>query len=121
MAATMTPERLSIMTGVLVAIAATLPRYIVEGHRGQLLLIALAFVAVAAVAMAAWRMLGHAARRRLPALLTRLLAMLLLGGVLVAVWQWFQGGIDGLLLLSHGATVGLLLHAVLVGWRRRAG
>nr|WP_297457262.1 hypothetical protein [uncultured Halomonas sp.] len=118
MAASMTPERLSIMIGVLAAIVATLPRYIVGGHQGQLALIALAFVAVAVVSVAAFRMLSHAARRRLPALLARLLGTLVLGGVIVASWQWIQGDVDGLLLLSHGATVGLLLHALLAGWRR---
>lgn len=121
MAASMTPERLSIMVGVLAAIVATLPRYIAGGHQGQLILILLAFAAIAVVSVAAWRMLSHEARRRLPALLARLLLMLLLGAVTVGLWQLLQsGGIDGLLLLSHGATVGLLLHALLVGWRRRA-
>ncbi len=119
MAATMTPERLSIMAGVLVAIAATVPRYVVGGYQGQLVLILMAFVAVATVAAAAWRMLDHGARRRLPALLNRLLAMLLLGGGAVALWQLGRGRFDGLLWLSHGATLGLLLHAVVLGWRRR--
>lgn len=118
MAASMTPERLSIMVGVLAAIVATLPRYIAGGYQGQLVLIVLAFVAVTVVSVAAWRMLSQASRRRLPALLARLLGMLLLGAVVVALWQLIQGGIDGLLLLSHGATVGLLLHALLMGWRR---
>lgn len=120
MAASMTPERLSIMIGVLAVIAATLPRYIVGGDQGRLMLILLGFGAIAIVAAAAWRMLTHEARRRLPGLLGRLMAMLSLGCVVVALWQWFdKGWLAPLLLLSHGVTLGLLLHAIAVGWRRK--
>lgn len=120
MAASMTPERLSIMVGVLAVIVATLPRYITGGDQGRLTLILLAFAVVAIVAVASWRMLTHRARRRVPGLLGRLVLMLLLGGVLIALWQVFSGGLSSLwLLLSHGATLGLLLHALTVGWQRR--
>ncbi|SHE89959.1 hypothetical protein SAMN02745148_01377 [Modicisalibacter ilicicola DSM 19980] len=119
MATPATPERLSVMAGVLVAILATLPRYLVNGHQGRLILILLAFVAVATVAFLSWRMLATEQRRRVPGLLTRLTIMLLLGGVLVALWQLFTSGLNELLLLSHGATLGLLLHALSMGWRQR--
>ena len=120
MTATMTPERLSTLIGVLAAIAATLPRYMYGAvDQGRLLLILMAFAVVAIVAGIAWRMLIPSARKRLPGLLARLGFNLLLGCVLVAVWQWFDhGGVMLLLLLSHGATFGLLIHAVTVGWRR---
>ena len=121
MTASMTPERLSIMVGVLAAIAATLPRYVAGADQGRLVLILLAFAAVAIVAAVSWRMLAQPARRRLPGLLARLTIMLPLGCLLVALWQWVdQGRVAPLLLLSHGVTLGLLLHALTVGWRRRA-
>lgn len=56
MAASMTPERLSIMIGVLAVIGATLPRYIVGGYQGRLTLILMAFAVVLIVAMASWRL-----------------------------------------------------------------
>lgn len=116
---TMTPERLSVMVGVLAAMLATLPRYVVVGDQNRLWLILFAFIVVAAVVVISARMLPERGRRRLPGLLGRLLVMLPLGCVIVALWQWFeQGMLLPLLLLSHGVTVGLLLHALTVGWRR---
>lgn len=119
MATSMTPERLSVMVGVLVAILATLPRYLVYGNQGRLTLILIAFVAIAAVAVFAWRMLTVEARRQVPKLLGRLAIMLLLGVLLVALWQVFTSGLDKLLLLSHGATLGLLIHALAMGLQQR--
>lgn len=106
------------MIGVIAAIVATTPRYIHGGHQGRLVLILVACLAVIIVAFASWRMLRREARRRLPPLLARLLGMLLLGGLLTAFWQIFHDDFNGLLLLSHGATLGLLMHALWVGWRR---
>ena len=120
MAVSATPERLSVMTGVLAAILATVPRYVVNGNQGRLILILLAFAAVATVTGLSWRLLSREARRRFPGLLARLVAMLLLGIGLVALWQLFTNGLDGLLLLSHGATLGLLLHALAMGMRQRS-
>ncbi|SFI17152.1 hypothetical protein [Modicisalibacter xianhensis] len=121
MTASMTPERLSTLIGVLVAILATLPRYWFGAvDQGRLSLILIAFAVVAIVAGVAWRLLTQPARKRLPGLLARLSLNLVLGCLLVAIWQWFErGGVVPLLLLSHGATFGLLIHALTVGWRRR--
>ncbi|GHA85800.1 hypothetical protein [Modicisalibacter luteus] len=122
MTTTMTPERLSTLIGVLAAIAATLPRYVYGAvDQGRLLLILMAFAVVAVVAGIAWRMLAQPARQRLPGLLGRLVINLVLGCLLVVIWQWFERGVVApLLLLSHGTTFGLLIHAVTVGWRRRS-
>ncbi|MGC3875143.1 hypothetical protein ACPF7Z_17980 [Halomonas sp. GXIMD04776] len=119
MAASMTPERLSVMIGVLVAILATLPRYLVYGHQERLILILMAFVAIAAVIIFTWRRLPSEARQPVPRLLGRLAAMVLLGMALVVLWQVFTSGVNGLLLLSHGATLGLLLHALAMGVQQR--
>lgn len=122
MTTSMTPERLSTLIGVLMAIAATLPRYVYGAvDQGRLVLILMAFGVVAIVAGIAWRLLARSARQRLPGLLARLLINVLLGCLLVTLWQWYEHGtIAPLLLLSHGATFGLLIHALTVGWRRRS-
>nr|WP_299240949.1 hypothetical protein [uncultured Halomonas sp.] len=119
MMTTMTPERLSVMVGVLVAILATLPRYLAYGNQGRLILILIAFAAIAVVAVFAWRMLSVEARRRVPGLLGRLALMVLLGLLLVALWQVFTSGLNERLLLSHGATLGLLIHALGMGLQQR--
>nr|WP_298372468.1 hypothetical protein [uncultured Halomonas sp.] len=119
MTTAMTPERLSVMVGVLLAILATLPRYLVNGNQGRLTLILIAFAAIAVVAVFAWRMLTVEARRRVPRLLGRLAVMVLLGILLVALWQVFTSGLNELLLLSHGATLGLLIHALGMGMQQR--
>ncbi|WP_227369594.1 hypothetical protein [Halomonas sp. M20] len=116
----MTPERLSVMVGVLLAILATLPRYLASGNQGRLTLILIAFAAIAVVAVFAWRMLAVEARRRLPRLLGRLALMLLLGLLLVALWQVLLSSVNELLLLSHGATLGLLIHALAMGLQQRS-
>lgn len=116
----MTPERVSVMAGVAIALLATLPRYLhVAGQSDRVWLLTGALVVVLVVALLSWRLLEVSARRRLPGLLVSLVLRLVLGLALVAIWQWSQGGIDRLMVLSHGTALGLLGHALLVGWRRR--
>ncbi|WP_224417213.1 MULTISPECIES: hypothetical protein [unclassified Modicisalibacter] len=116
----MTPERVSVMVGVAIALLATLPRYLhAAGQSDRLWLLTGALVVVLVGALLSWRVLEAPARRRLPGLLTSLALRLVLGLALVAIWQWSQGGVDRLMVLSHGTALGLLGHALLVGWRRR--
>ncbi|MBB3140741.1 hypothetical protein [Halomonas organivorans] len=118
MGATSSPERLSLLVGLAVMMAATLPRYLAGGHQTRLTLIVMAIVAVLGVALAQWRLLAAEARVRLPALLRRLLACLALGLVAMAAWQLAVAGWGGwVLLASHGTTLGLLLHAVGLWWK----
>lgn len=119
MAMPTTPERLSIMAGVLAVISATVPRYMADGHQERLILILMTFGVVMIAAVVIWRTLAPEARRQVPGLLGRLLIMLMLGGGLMAFWQAFRGDVEPLLLLSHGTTLGLGLHALTLGWQRR--
>ncbi|SDF98333.1 hypothetical protein SAMN05216571_103278 [Onishia taeanensis] len=116
-----TPERFSVMTGLILVMLASLPRYALEGHETRLTLLLMAAGVVAVAASFHWRMLEGSARRQLPGLLKRLLACLLGGGLAIAVWQLISlGGVDAILLLSHGAALGLLIHVVSLLWRRPA-
>lgn len=113
MGATSSPERLSLLVGLAVMMAATLPRYLIGGHQTRLILLAFAIVAVLGVALAQWRLLAAEARSRLPALLRRLVVCLAVGLVAMAAWQGLVAGWSGwALLASHGTTLGLLLHAL---------
>lgn len=117
----MTPERVSVLVGVVVAMLANLPRYLTapgQSERAMLLGVALGVVAI--VALLSWRLLDASSRQRLPGLFRRLGVALAAGLIAVAVLQWSQGGLQRWLWLSHGTTLGLLGYAILVGWRRRA-
>ena len=118
MSATPTAERLSLMAGLLILMVATLPRYLAGGHDNRLLLILMAIVAVAVVALFHWRLLGEQERAKLPLLARRLGLALVAGLALMSGWHaLFTAWISWQLLLAHGATLGLLLHALWVWWR----
>lgn len=112
-----TAERFSVLTGVCVVILATVPRYVAGGHDTRQTLILMALVVVAIVTAFQWRLLPAEDRNRLPRLITRLAVWLVTGVVLMTAWHamvsdWFSWQ----LLLSHGATLGLLLHALGLWW-----
>ncbi|MDW7748875.1 hypothetical protein [Halomonas sp.] len=113
MGATPTAERLSLLLGLGVLMLATLPRYQVGGHETQLSLMLMALAVVGVVAVLQWRLLPGEARSRLPALLRRLGLCLGAGLVVMAAWHALTSDFFGWeLLVSHGATLGLLLHAL---------
>ncbi|WP_136246585.1 hypothetical protein [Halomonas borealis] len=113
MGATSTPERLSLLLGLAAMMAASLPRYLIDGHSTRLTLMVAAIVAVLVVVLVQWRLLAAEARAKLPALWRRLLACLALGVVAMAAWQGIVAGWQGgALLASHGMTLGVLLHAL---------
>ncbi|TFH85348.1 hypothetical protein EQG41_17415 [Billgrantia azerbaijanica] len=112
-----TAERVSLMLGLLVLMSATVPRYLAGGHDTRLTLILMALAVVALVTGLHWRLLALEQRRRLPALLGRLGLCCLAG--LVGMGLWHAAMSDWLswqLLLAHGATLGLLLHALWLWW-----
>ncbi|PCF97715.1 hypothetical protein [Vreelandella nigrificans] len=114
------PERISVAVGLCVVMLSALPRYMVGGHetRQTLLLIALAFVAGAAVLQ--WRMLSVSARKILPKLIKRLAAMMLAGALVMGGYHaLFTDWISWQVFISHAATCGLLLHAVSLWWLRQ--
>ncbi|MBT2774554.1 hypothetical protein J7J47_20205 [Halomonas sp. ISL-60] len=111
------PERISVALGLCIVILATLPRYMAGGYetRQTLIIFALALVAFAAVVQ--WRLLAVEARRRLPQLCKRLVIMLLLGMAVMGGWHaLFTDWISWQVLISHGATLGVLLHAISLWW-----
>lgn len=119
----MTAERISILSGILIAMGATLLRYVANGvAQDRLILLCIAAVVVSGVALASWRLLDEGARQRFPALLRRMGVAMASSMLVVAVWQGIQDGLaslDGLAVLSHGTTLGLLIHALASGWRRK--
>ncbi|MFG6159983.1 hypothetical protein ACGTNG_14365 [Halomonas sp. 1390] len=118
MGATPSAERVSLLLGLGVLMLATLPRYLAAGleTRQSLMLMALAVVALATLVQ--WRMLGDEARKRLPGLVRRLVLCLGMGAVGMTAWHALTSDFFGWeLIASHGATLGLLLHAVWLWWR----
>ncbi|MFC3285381.1 hypothetical protein [Litchfieldella rifensis] len=112
------PERLSVMLGLLLVILATLPRYVNEGQDTRLSLIGMVFVVVAIMAVVHWRLLTSAARARVLPLLRRLGGAVLVGLALMAVWQAFSSAWGRWqILISHGATLGVLLHVLGLWWK----
>ncbi|RTR06273.1 hypothetical protein [Halomonas nitroreducens] len=118
MGATPTPERLSLLVGLAVMMLASVPRYLSGAYQTRLTLLLIAIAAVAVVAVVHWRLLAAEARARLPALMRRLAACLVAGVVAMGAWQGLAAGWGGgALLASHGATLGLLLHALGLWWK----
>lgn len=111
------PERISVALGLCIVMLATLPRYMAGGHetRQTLIIFALALVTFAAIVQ--WRLLAVEARRRLPQLCKRLVAMLVLGMAVMGGWHaLFTDWISWQVFISHGATLGVLLHAISLWW-----
>ncbi|MGP9767885.1 hypothetical protein ACT3UM_19390 [Halomonas sp. AOP13-D3-9] len=118
------PERISVALGLCIVMLATLPRYVAGGHETRQTLIIIALALVAFVAVIQWRLLALEARRRLPQLCKRLVAMLLLGMVVMGGWHaLFTDWISWQVFISHGATLGVLMHALSLWWsgERQAG
>ena len=118
MGAQPSPERLSLMLGLILLMLSTIPRYLVGGHDNRLNLVLIALAVVAAVAAVQWRMLEAEARMRLPRLLKRLGLCLAVGLAGMGLYHaLFTDFIGWELLIAHGATLGLLLHALLLWFR----
>ncbi|WP_299232923.1 hypothetical protein [uncultured Halomonas sp.] len=108
-----TAERVSLLLGLALLMLASLPRYLVGGHGNRFNLMLMALAVVCLVGVLQWRLLDVADRVRLPRLLSRLGLCLLAGLAGMAGWHAvFSDFIGWELWLSHGATLGLLLHAL---------
>ena len=113
MGAKPTPERLSLMLGMVLLMMSTIPRYLAGGHDNRFNLILIALVVVAGVAAANWRLLEAEARLRMPRLMGRLGISMVVGLFGMGLYHtWFTDFIGWELLIAHGATLGLLLHAL---------
>ncbi len=116
-----TAERLSLLMGLGALMLATLPRYLAGGHETHLSLILTALAVVAVVSLLQWRLLPGESRSRLPSLLRRLGLFLVAGLVVMTAWHALTSDFFGWeLLVSHGATLGLLLHALWL-WKKAPG
>ncbi|TDB05578.1 hypothetical protein [Halomonas marinisediminis] len=108
-----TAERLSLLLGLALLMLASLPRYLVAGHENRFNLMLMALAVVCLVGVLQWRLLDVAGKARLPRLLSRLGLCLLAGLAGMAGWHaLFTDFIGWELWLSHGTTLGLLLHAL---------
>jgi hypothetical protein len=122
--APISPERISVALGLCLVMVAVLPRYMVGGHETRQTLIVIALVLVASAALVQWRMLSAEARKKLPMLIKRLAMMMLAGMVGMGIWHaLFTDWISWQVFISHGATLGILMHALSLWWagERQAG
>ncbi|WP_416140723.1 hypothetical protein ACM26W_10245 [Halomonas sp. HK25] len=121
MGAQSTPERLSLLLGLVLLMLSTIPRFLVGGHDNRFNLILIALLVVAGVAAAHWRLLEAEARLRLPRLMGRLGVCMVAGLAGMGLYHaLFTDFIGWELLIAHGATLGLLLHALSI-WLRAPG
>ncbi|MDR5858630.1 hypothetical protein FZZ93_04930 [Halomonas eurihalina] len=112
------PERCSLLLGLLILMVASVPRYLVGGHDTHLALLAIGGVAVASLTVFQWWLLPAELRAVLPTLMRRLIACMAIGLLAMGIWHALFGAWSGWpLLVSHGATLGLLLHALGVWWK----
>ena len=110
-------ERISVACGLCILMLAALPRYMAGGHETRQTLIGITLAVVASVVLLQWRLLSVDARQRLPSLLKRLTLMMLIGAVLMGLWHaLFTTWISWQVFISHAATLGLILHALSLGW-----
>ncbi|QJQ97213.1 hypothetical protein HIO72_16420 [Halomonas sp. PA5] len=107
------------MLGLLAVFLASLPRYLAGGHETRLSLILMMAAVVTAVVIVHWRLLSSEGKRRTPGLLKRLGLSLLAGLAAMSLWHaLFSAWVGWEIALSHGATLGLLLHVMVLWWRR---
>lgn len=111
--ASLTPERISVAIGLCIVMLATLPRYLAGRNETHQTLIMLVTAALVVYLVIQWRLLSATSRQRMPGLLRRLVLSLLAGLAGMMVWHTvFSDWFSWQLLLSHGTTLGLILHAL---------
>ncbi|WP_280568903.1 hypothetical protein [Chromohalobacter sp. 296-RDG] len=109
------------MIGLLLVTLCSWPRYQLGGydtHSGLLIMVA---TGLAIVIIAYWRRMAAKQRHLLPARLQWLVMSFVAGGVIMAIWHYGLAStrVGWATVLSHGATAGLLLHAISIGWCAR--
>lgn len=111
--ASLTPERISVATGLCIVMLSTLPRYRAGGNETHQTLLIFVTVALVVYIVIQWRLLSVTSRQRMPGLLRRLVLSLLAGLAGMTAWHTaFSDWFSWQLLLSHGTTLGLILHAL---------
>ncbi|MCW4151807.1 hypothetical protein OM427_20015 [Halomonas sp. 18H] len=115
------PARCSLLIGLLVLMLVSVPRYYLGGHDTHLAMLLLGGVGAATLAIYQWWQLSADHRHLLGVLVRRLAALLAAGIVLMGLWQALFATWTGWpVLVSHGATLGLLLHAMGLWWKPSA-
>ncbi|WP_252109800.1 MULTISPECIES: hypothetical protein [unclassified Halomonas] len=113
-------ERVGVAIGLCVLMLSVIPRYVAGGFETRLTLLLVAIVLVAGAAIVNWRMLSNDERNRLPSLLKRLGLSLVVGAAVMGIWHLLMTDwLSWQQFISHGATCGLLLFAVSLGWQRK--
>ena len=113
--------RLSVMIGLLLLVLLSWPRYQLGGYDTHIAMLALIAGGLAVVSIAYWRRMTTAQRRLPPGLLKRLGVAFGIGCLLLAGWHHVLASTAAgwATVVSHGATAGLLLHALMTGWHAR--
>ncbi|MCI0511229.1 hypothetical protein C8E00_101650 [Chromohalobacter marismortui] len=120
-AASPSAARLSVMIGLLLVTLCSWPRYQLGGYDTHSGLLAMVAAGLAVVIIAYWRRMTKKQRELLPARLKWLVVAFVAGGLIMALWHYglASARTEWATVLSHGATAGLLLHAISTGWRAR--
>ncbi|WP_280541735.1 hypothetical protein [Chromohalobacter sp. 11-W] len=113
--------RLSVMIGLLLVTLCSWPRYQLGGYDTHSGLLVMVGAGLAVVIIAYWRRMTEKQRHLLPTRLKWLAMSFVVGGVVMATWHYALASApaEWATVLSHGATAGLLLHAISTGWRAR--
>ncbi|ALM52674.1 hypothetical protein [Halomonas huangheensis] len=114
------PARLSLMVGLMIVLALTLPRYSVAGHATRETLGWIILGVLALASLMQWRFLDGTGRSRFLRLLFTLIGCLVVGMLAMIGWKVVGSGVPlGLATLSQGATAGLLLYAIVLIFARK--
>ncbi|MBY5969609.1 hypothetical protein [Halomonas denitrificans] len=114
------PARLSLMVGLMLVLALTLPRYQMAGLSTRETLVYIALGVLALASLFQWRLLDGAGRSRFLRMLFTLLGCMVVALVAMVIYKLVVGGVAlGVITLSQGATAGLLLHAVVLVFSKR--
>lgn len=114
------PARLSLMVGLMLVLALTLPRYQMAGLATRETLVYIVLGVLALASLFQWRLLDGAGRSRFLRMLFTLLGCMIVALVAMVIYKLVVGGVAlGVITLSQGATAGLLLHAVVLVFSKR--
>jgi len=120
LAQTLTATRWSTLLGLCVVMLISLPRYWLVHDTARLSLLAILALAIVAALIGFWRLMAPAERQRCPTAIKHLVGCLIVGMLLIFAWHWIDPATGHrAVIVSQGATLGLLLHVVIRLWRRR--
>ncbi|WP_158701040.1 hypothetical protein [Phytohalomonas tamaricis] len=117
------PERISTLIGLLGAMLAALPGYLLLGDHERLILMGVAFVSITVITVMTVRKLPSDAWSYVVRFCLLLLCMWVVGCVLVGGWRFLMETSDSagrlplwVQVLPSGMTLGVIMHVVLCWW-----